>query len=126
MTPSLTFQWPLSPVGTFQPVRSMPLNSDVNPAGTLSDSPACSVQPAANAATAAPGISRLRCMRKPPGCEYYCRIQGPVFRSHKRLACGLEEPTSEPLVATENRSLEPALSTSNSKAQTTQRQRKKK
>src|SRR3954452_17156269 len=34
MTPSTTFQWPPSPTGVFQPVRSLPLNSDVNPAGT--------------------------------------------------------------------------------------------
>src|SRR5688572_14771460 len=29
MTPSITFQCPLSPAGTFQPVKSRPLNSDV-------------------------------------------------------------------------------------------------
>src|SRR6478736_10335034 len=33
MTPSTTFQWPPSPSGIFQPVRSLPLNRDVNPAG---------------------------------------------------------------------------------------------
>ena len=34
MTPSTTFQWPPSPSGIFQPVKSLPLNRDVNPAGT--------------------------------------------------------------------------------------------
>src|SRR5579883_161577 len=33
MTPSFTFQWPLSPSGTFQPERSVPLNSEVKPSG---------------------------------------------------------------------------------------------
>src|SRR5687767_10076152 len=33
MTPSTTRQWPLSPSGIFQPVRSLPLKSDVNPGG---------------------------------------------------------------------------------------------
>src|SRR5947209_11074298 len=41
MTPSLTFQWPLSPSGTFQPLRSLPLKSDVAPAG--GDGSACRV-----------------------------------------------------------------------------------
>src|SRR5216683_867505 len=33
MTPSTTFQCPLSPGGTFHPERSLPLKSDVNPSG---------------------------------------------------------------------------------------------
>src|SRR5262245_52598462 len=33
MTPSSTFQWPLSSVGTFQPARSWRLNNATKPAG---------------------------------------------------------------------------------------------
>ena len=33
MTPSTTFQWPPSPAGTVQPVRSFPLKSEVKPGG---------------------------------------------------------------------------------------------
>src|SRR3954468_15652354 len=38
MTPSTIFQWPLSPSGTFQPVKSLPLNREVNPCGALPSS----------------------------------------------------------------------------------------
>ena len=30
MTPSTTFQWPLSPAGIFQPVKSLPLKMEAN------------------------------------------------------------------------------------------------
>ena len=41
MTPSTTFQWPLSPAGTVQPVKSLPLNRLMKPAGgSLSAAPA--------------------------------------------------------------------------------------
>src|SRR5436190_22728998 len=33
MTPLITFQWPLSPSGTFQLEKSFPLKSDTKPAG---------------------------------------------------------------------------------------------
>src|SRR5687768_15180006 len=33
MTPSITFQWPLSPSGTFQLEKSFPLNRAAKPAG---------------------------------------------------------------------------------------------
>src|SRR5262245_57527246 len=33
MTPLMIFQWPLSPSGTFQPVKSRPLKSETKPAG---------------------------------------------------------------------------------------------
>ena len=33
MTPSTTFQWPLSPSGIFQPDRSFPLKIETKPAG---------------------------------------------------------------------------------------------
>src|SRR5688500_7339173 len=35
MTPSMTFQCPLSPSGITQPVRSLPLNSDTKPASLV-------------------------------------------------------------------------------------------
>src|SRR5262245_40608901 len=41
MTPLSTFQWPLSPSGTTQPAKSLPLNSDVNlPLGAAAFAPA--------------------------------------------------------------------------------------
>src|SRR5262245_33619607 len=39
MTPSMTFQWPPSPSGTFQPDRSRPLNSATKPAGGALSAP---------------------------------------------------------------------------------------
>src|SRR5690348_3155659 len=60
MTPSLTFQWPLSPGGTFQPLRSLPLNSDTNPSGAALSS-ARSPRAAAQA-TAAAKTKWRRCM----------------------------------------------------------------
>src|SRR6185436_16732192 len=36
ITPFTTFQWPPSPSGIFQPARSLPLKSDVKPAGGAS------------------------------------------------------------------------------------------
>src|SRR6266566_9283256 len=33
MTPSTIFQWPLSPSGSFQPAKSLPLKSETKPAG---------------------------------------------------------------------------------------------
>src|SRR5688500_20400216 len=43
MTPSTIFQWPLSPSGTFQPVKSLPLKSEVKPAGGWSAAQAAPV-----------------------------------------------------------------------------------
>src|SRR5215469_12199707 len=35
MAPSTTFQCPLSPAGTFQPCRSLPLKRETNPSGAV-------------------------------------------------------------------------------------------
>src|SRR5260370_34093912 len=69
MTPSITFQCPLSPAGTFQPERSLPLKRGVNPSGS-SLSAAKRVMPAASVSQAAAmSIQPLRYIEKPPPGE---------------------------------------------------------
>src|SRR5438094_7331817 len=66
MTPSTTFQWPLSPSGTFQPDRSWPLKSETKPSGTsLSPAPALTTSVDTRKATAR-AIQRMRCMAQSP------------------------------------------------------------
>src|SRR5271157_4696188 len=71
MVPSLTFQWPLSPSGTFQPVRSLPLNSDTNPwGGVVLLSAASKLSPATGSSPAAAKTSQqVRCMDYLPCVE---------------------------------------------------------
>src|SRR5206468_2740491 len=49
-TPFTTFQWPLSPSGTFQPLKSFPLKSETKPAEPegAADSDAQDTSPARN------------------------------------------------------------------------------
>src|SRR5437899_100720 len=69
MTPSITFQCPLSPAGTFQPERSLPLKSGANPSCS-SLTTAKSVIPCTSVSQAADmSIQPLRYIEKPPTGE---------------------------------------------------------
>src|SRR5581483_4182522 len=59
IVPLTTFQWPLSPSGTFQPVRSLPLKSEVNPSGGAL-SAASALQPAATSTRLQPTNQTMR------------------------------------------------------------------
>src|SRR5687767_13861338 len=78
MTPSTTFQWPLSPSGTFQPVRSWPLKIGVNPSGGS----AAAMRDSASAATTSRAkwrISSFRGLGVSP--ERFSRADGRSKRS---------------------------------------------
>src|SRR5262245_10043077 len=66
MTPPATFQWPLSPCGTFQPARFLPLKSGVKPSGGLSSAARSEKLPAASRHATARAIQRVRGMERPP------------------------------------------------------------
>src|SRR5690348_10596706 len=100
MTPSTIFQWPLSPSGNFQPVKSFPLNSDTNPdpdAEEVGASDAQDTRPARNS----PSVRRFmmvlprgsRCPRHPfrPatafGSLFYTRFWD-MFRGSRSLNSG--------------------------------------
>src|SRR5260370_35174691 len=85
MTPSITFQCPLSPAGTFQPERSLPLKRGVNPAGS-SLSAAKRVMPAATVSQAAAmSIQPLRYIEKPPPGEMR-NDRPPRYKIRKGIA----------------------------------------
>src|SRR5262245_49122353 len=65
MTPSTTFQCPLSPSGTFQPEKSRPLKSEAKPSGGFS-SAAGEGKAVAASRQAARAIQRVRGMTEPP------------------------------------------------------------
>ena len=77
MTPSTTFQWPPSPSGTFQPVRSVPLKSDTKPGGG-SAGPA---KPAGAGAAASPRARARAARRRRPMHEVASLIEecAPVY-----------------------------------------------
>src|SRR5690348_356073 len=108
MTPSTIFQWPLSPSGSFQPVKSFPLNSETKPdpdADVDGASDAQDTRPARNS----PSVKRFmiilppgsRCPRHPfrPatafGSLFYTRFPD-MFRASGSLRFGrLEEGIDE-------------------------------
>src|SRR5437660_1028901 len=94
MTPSLTFQWPLSPSGTFQPARSWPLKSDVKPSGTSSCA-AARPRPAPSASRAARnaiGLSRciVQSPRRTDDAAIQCMVRN-VLRSSRDCKLELEK-----------------------------------
>src|SRR3954462_7454227 len=72
MTPLTTFQCPLSPVGTFQPSRSLPLNSGTNPSEGPSAHDASPTAKRVNVAAPIP----TRHMVRPPSVPRAARRPG--------------------------------------------------
>src|SRR4051812_13351760 len=84
MTPSTIFQWPLSPLGTFQPVKSLPLKRETKPSCA---GPASAVMGAKASAAQIGRRKRRRVMGRSP-------VQKSEVKDQRSVKEKISEPTT--------------------------------